>query len=83
MTGKIKDALNYKFPISIIGIIWILTTVIGVVFFADTRYFPRADACRMESTLTTLKIRQDYVLINQTRMCERLGIAPIQLPNEK
>lgn len=80
MVEKVRDALNYKMPISVIGWAFIITSIFGVFTFAEARYFPKTDACKMENLIGTMKIRQDWVLMNQARMMEKMGLTPIELP---
>jgi hypothetical protein len=63
---KIKDVLNTKFPISLVGIVWIIAILVGTWGYADQRFATKAEVCeisrRYEADIKDIKEDLDYLV---------------------
>lgn len=80
MVEKVKTILGYRFPMTIMSMAWVLSLMLTALFWAQNNFYSKAEGNNLECITAQIATRQEYVLINQTVMMQKMGVTPITVP---
>jgi len=79
MVEHIKDITTAKL-FSLANILSIVSVVVGIVIYVQLTYATKVELKTLYDSVNTIKTRQDFVLINQVKIMEKMGIIPTRVP---